>query len=212
MATPNVDTSAATLAMLEDRLQRLQYAINGDDVHRPAAEQSNDLLPKASAAARLRTLERTLKALTIRSHAVSDILQIHQQYPELFHPTDEKTVPRTLHPASLAHLILAHENLYKATSAQLSTLHDNSTIPDTAPLVKLIGLEPRIARVEAKQIEQAREFAELRLRSTRLLEDWYRTGVLDMGEKWADWEERLRDCEIMVRRKEAAKKREEGML
>ena len=208
MAAPN-ETAAATLSMLEERLHRLDYAINGDV---PPVDAKDEPKPTASAAARLRTLERTLKALTAKSHAVSDILQVHQKYPELFHTTDEKTVPNTLHPASLAQLILAHEHLYKTTSSQLSTLHDNSTIPDTAPLVKLIGLEPRIERVEAKQIEQAREFAELRLRSTRLLENWYKMGVLDMGEKWADWEERLRDCEILVRRKEAAKKREEGML
>ena len=60
--------------------------------------------------------------------------------------------------------------------------------------------------------EQAKEFAELRARSAKVVEQWYENGVLDMGEKWADWEERLRDCEILVRRNEAAKKREEGTL
>lgn len=201
------ETVSDTLSMLEQRLQRIDYAINGD------SPQSHDDQPKpaASAAARLRHLERTLKALSTKSHAVADVLQIHKQYPELFHPADEKAVPSTLHPAALAQLVLAHESLYKTTSAQLQTLQDNSTIPESAPLVKLIGLEPRLERIEAKQIEQAREFAELRLRSTRLLENWYKVGVLDMGEKWTDWEERLRDCEILVRRREAAKKREEGM-
>lgn len=212
MAATTNETAAATLSMLEERLHRLDYAINGDVLPIEDDNKDNELQPRASAAARLRTLERALKTLTTKSHAVSDILQIQQQCPELFHAADEQTIPSTLHPASLAQLILAHEGLYKTASSQLSTLHDNSTIPDTAPLVKLIGLEPRIEKVEAKQIEQAREFADLRLRSMRLLENWYKLGVLDMGEKWADWEERLRDCEIMVRRKEAAKRREEGTL
>ncbi|KAI5357171.1 Putative dynactin subunit 3 [Septoria linicola] len=201
-------TVADTLSMLEERLSRIDYVINGDNNESKNSEPTTN----ASAATRLRNLERTLKALTAKSHAVSDVLQIQKQYPELFHSADEKTAPTTLHPASLAQLILAHENLYKTTSSQLATLHDNSNIPDSAPLVRLISSEPRIERVEAKQIEQAREFAELRLRSTRLLEKWYTMGILDMGEKWADWEERLRDCEILVRRKEAAKKREEGTL
>ncbi|KAF2215434.1 hypothetical protein CERZMDRAFT_36218 [Cercospora zeae-maydis SCOH1-5] len=201
------DTASDTLSMLEQRLQRIDYAINGD---RPQPHEDQPP-PTLSAAARLRHLERTLKALSTKSHAVADVLQIHKLCPELFHPADEKTVPSTLHPAALAQLILAHEAMYKSTSAQLQTLQDNSTIADPAPLVNLIGLEPRLERIEAKQTEQAREFAELRLRSTRLLENWYKVGVLEMGEKWTDWEERLRDCEILVRRKEAAKKREEGV-
>ena len=110
----------------------------------------------------------------------------------------------------MAQLILAHESLYKTSSVQLSTLNDNSTIPESAPLVKLIAMQTRIDKLETKQMEQAQEFAELRARSARAVEKYYESGVLQMGEQWTEWEERLKDCEILVRRKEAAKRREEG--
>ena len=35
--------------------------------------------------------------------------------------------------------------------------------------------------------------------------------VVGMSERWAEWEERVRDVEILVRRMEAAKKRDEGI-
>ncbi|KAF7188893.1 hypothetical protein HII31_09816 [Pseudocercospora fuligena] len=199
-------TAAQTLSMLAERLQRIDYVVNGDQHDGSENGSPNN----ASASARLRNLERTLKALAARSHAVSDIFQLQKHYPELFHPTESHAVPSSLAPASLAQLILAHESLYKTSSVQLSTLNDNSTIPESAPLVKLIAMQSRIDKLETKQMEQAHEFAELRARSARAVEKYYESGVLQMGEQWTEWEERLKDCEILVRRKEAAKRREEG--
>jgi hypothetical protein len=202
------DITPDTLSLLEDRLRRIDYVING---HNPTVQDSTPHV-SAPVSTRLRTLERAINGLASRSHTVTDVLRLQKQCPELFHTIDDHAVPSTLHPASLAQLILAHENLYKTASAQLSTLNENNPIPDSAPLTKLISLQPRIEKAEAKQAEQAREFAELRLRSTRLLEKWYELGVLEMGENWTDWEERLRECEILIRRKEATKRREEGTL
>ena len=65
---------------------------------------------------------------------------------------------------------------------------------------------------QQKQEQQAEELAELRARSAVVVEKWYSEGVLKMGERWADWEERLREGEILIRRREAAKKREEGLV
>ncbi|EME84925.1 uncharacterized protein MYCFIDRAFT_7188, partial [Pseudocercospora fijiensis CIRAD86] len=192
-----------TLSMLAERLQRIDYVVNGDQQETDEKASAHH----ASASARLRNLERTLKALAARSHAVSDILQLQKHYPELFHPTDSHAPPSSLAPASLAHLILAHDSLYKTSAVQLSTLNDNSTVPESTPMVKLIAMQSRIDKLEAKQIEQAQEFAELRARSARVVEKYYESGVLQMGERWTEWEERLKDCEILVRRKEAAKRR-----
>lgn len=199
-------TAAETLSMLEERLARITFAVNGDsqDEGKPQSQ--------ASAATRLHNLERALRTLAARSYAISDILQLHKHYPELFHPTDASTAPNSLAPASLAQLVLAHEGLYRTSATQLSTLKDSKDIPDPSPLAKLIGMQPRIEKLEMKQKEQAKEFAELRARSARVVEHWYKNGVLDMGDKWADWEESLKDCEILVRRNEAAKKRDEGTV
>lgn len=64
----------------------------------------------------------------------------------------------------------------------------------------------------AKQDEQAQAVAELRARSAKVVEKWYVSEVQGMGEAWAGWEERVREGEILVRRKEAVKRREEGVV
>lgn len=205
------DTAAQTLAMLEDRLRRVEFLINGQQGKdgEPSAPTTNT---QYAVSTRLHNLERGLQALANRSNAVYDILVLHQQYPDLFHTTDFERVPSTLAPGALAQLILAHEQLYKDSSGQLQTLSDISTIPDSSAFTKLIALEPQIEKIEARQAEQARIFAELRARSAQIVEQWYESGVLEMGERWADWEEKLRDCEIVIRRQEAAKKRDEGTV
>jgi len=98
-----------------------------------------------------------------------------------------------------------------SVSSQLTQLQD-LPLPDSAFAVKLAELQPRIDKAVQRQEQQATEVAELRARSARVVERWYELGVLDMGERWADWEERLREAEILVRRKEAARKREEGAV
>ncbi|CAK4031028.1 Hypothetical predicted protein [Lecanosticta acicola] len=198
------DTAADTLAMLEERLARIDFLVSGSGTE---AAQS-----PGNASKRLRALERTLQTLAAKSRPITDLLQLQRQYPELFSPSSAHPAPSTLPPAALAQLVLAHEQMYKKAASQLSILNENKDVHDPSQLTKLIAMRSRTGKLEAKQKEQAKEFAELRARSAKIVEQWYESGVLDMGEKWADWEERLRDCEILVRRNEAAKKREEGML
>lgn len=193
-----------TLAMLEARLQRLDFLLNGDNYQLPHPPTQDT----GSAALRLRILERQLHSLSSTSPAVAAVLSLQEKHPHILHPTSNQDSPP---PAFLAALVLSHESLYTTTSARLSQLQDLS-IPDPTTAAKLIDLQPRIEQARAKQAAQAREFAELRARSGRAVERWYEGGVLGMDGLWADWEERLRDAEILVRRKEAARKREEGAV
>ncbi|KAJ8603939.1 hypothetical protein MRB53_042006 [Persea americana] len=205
-----------TLLALEDRLRRISFVVHGDpgdlSAHTRAPDTQQPPPKQLSAPARLRSLERSLQHLAAKSYAVSDILAVQQQHPDLFHAAagDAAIPPTTLPLASLAELILAHNQLYQTSLAQLNHVQDAGQIPDSAALSKLIPLQSRIAQLEERQELQAQRVAELRARSAAVVEKWYEVGVLDMGERWADWEERLRDCEILVRRKEAAKKREDG--
>ncbi|KAK5123777.1 hypothetical protein LTR85_002413 [Meristemomyces frigidus] len=202
------EVGADTLALLEERIRRVDYIINGDN----AARDTEPSQTTGSATARLRTLERTLNSLESRSQAAADVLALQKVQPSLFHTTLSATkAPTDLPPASLASLILAHAQLYTSVSAHLTQLQDTH-LPDPAAATKLVDLQPRIEKVQARQDQQARDFAELRRRSARVVEQWYQVGVLEMGEKWAEWEERVRDAEILVRRREAAKRREEGMV
>lgn len=202
-----------TLALLEERLQKLDFILLGS----PSSPQADpEPVQTSSTTSQLRALERQLATLAARSAAVSDVLALHRAYPSLLHPSPSSTADDraySLLPAStLSELVLAHESLYTSTSSHLTTLQATS-LPDPAGLGKVVDLAPRIEKARVRQVEQARELGELRARSAKVVEAWYESGVLEMGGKWAEWEERIRDCEILVRRKEAVKKRiEEGLI
>jgi hypothetical protein len=202
------DVTADTLAMLEARLKRIDYILHGNDYHVPLKPTRKT---KGSAAVKLRALERSLQSLAASSSTVSGILSLQKMHPEVFDPNVLSSASSTLPPASLASLVLAHQSLYQKTANDLNQLQD-LTVPDPLTAVKLTELQPRIDKARAKQRSQSAEFAELRDRSARAVEAWYEGGVLGMDGQWADWEERLRDAEILVRRKEAAKRREDEMV
>lgn len=202
------ETAADTLALLEERLRRVDYVLNGDEQARDTTEPSPS---SGSATARLRRLENMLQQLVARSPSAADVLALRKAHPSIFDHTSTDA-PSTLPPAAqLAALVLAHAHLYTSVSVNLTQLQDTH-LPDAAALVKLVDLQPRMDKARAKQDLQAKEFAELRARSAKAVEKWYEDGVLGMGDTWAGWEERVRDAEIVVRRREAAKRREEGLV
>ena len=207
-------TASQTLSGLEERLRRVDYVLNGhSDPNAQDTGGSGASVKQQSATTRLGTLERSLQSLVAKSSSAEDVLALQKKQPNLFHPSvSEEEVP-SLPPASLASLILAHSNLYQFLAARLPQLQDGSnSIPDSGALAKLIELQPRVKKARERQQQQMKQFANLRTRSARIAEEWYEGGVLGMGERWADWEERLREVEILIRRREAAKRREEGAV
>lgn len=205
MAT-TAEATADTLSMLEARLKRIHYLLNGDGyTSKPSTTPKNT----TSAAVRLRALERSLQNLASSSSTINDILNLQKAHPEIFDPTASSSAPPALPPTSLASLVLAHSSIYNTLSTSLTQLQDLD-VPDPSTAAKLTNLNPRIGKVRMKQRAQGAEFAELRDRSARAVEAWYEGGVLGMDGQWAEWEERLRDAEILVRRREAAKRREDG--
>lgn len=208
MMATSAEVTPDTLSMLEARLKRIDYVLNGYDyqTERPPAAKTT-----GSAAIKLRGLERSLQSLAASSSTITDILNLRKAHPEIFDPDTSSPTPATLPPQSLASLILAHKSLYATASNNLTQLQDFS-VADPSTAAKLTNLQPRIDEAQAKQRAQAVEFAELRDRSARAVEAWYEGGVLRMDGQWAEWEERLRDAEILVRRREAAKRREDGAV
>ncbi|KAK0263765.1 hypothetical protein LTR29_006879 [Friedmanniomyces endolithicus] len=200
-------TTGDTLVLLDERLRRVNYALYGDS---EARDSEPSQTTTRSAIAHLRALERTLAQLRARSPAASEVLALQKAHPSLFHP-HPSNLPSTLPPSQLAALILAHSQLYTSVSANLTQLQD-TRVPDPAGTVKLLDLAPRIEKARVRQEKQAREVAELRARSARVVEQWLEVGMLGMSERWAEWEERLREVEIVVRRREGAKRRENGMV
>ncbi|RMY76165.1 hypothetical protein D0863_02098 [Hortaea werneckii] len=201
------ETAADTLALLEERIRRIHHLLHGHTTLPSSLHEKDPDSPPASATARLRKLERSLTSLLDRSPTAQQAVALQKSHPHLFSSTP--TTPTDLLPTStLATLVLAHTHLYTNLSTQLTQLQ-STPLPDSTPLTHLVDLQPRITQLQAKQHEQAQELADLRSRSAQAVEKWYTGGVMEMGEQWADWEERVREVEILVRRREAARRREE---
>jgi len=208
MAVTN-DTPGHSLDSLEARLQRISYALNADQEIEDA--QTTPRSGDGTAASRLRKLELQMQTLASKSSTADQVLKLQAQHPILFAQTSGAEHLNPLPLPSQAALVLSHAQLYSRISGQLQSLQETS-VPDPTSASKLRELQPRIDKVAAKQEQQAAEWAELRSRSAAAVEKWYETGVLGMAEQWAEWEERMRDVEIVVRRLEAMKKREEELV
>lgn len=218
-ARPNHDTMALTndtpghslhsLDLLEARLHRISYALNGDQEIEDAATAPGSA--QGTAASRLRKLELQMQTLASKSSTVDQLLKLQAQHPQIFTQANSAEHPNALSLPSQAALVLSHAKLYSKIAGQLRSLQETS-VPDPTSASKLRELQPRIDRAAARQEQQAAELAELRSRSAAAVERWYETGVLGMAEQWAEWEERMRDVEIVVRRLEAVKKREEELV
>lgn len=205
------ETPDASLDMLEARLQRINYALNGDGEIEDAFTRTTPTSMEHTAAHRLRSLERQMQLIANKSPAANEVLKLQSQHPNIFEQTTGAEQTNTLPLAPQAALVLAHAQLYSRVSGQLQSLQETS-VPDPTSASKLRELQPRIDKAAARQQQQANELAELRSRSAAAVERWYESGILGMAERWAEWEERMRDVEIVVRRLKAMKKREEELV
>ncbi|KAF2862119.1 hypothetical protein K470DRAFT_23760 [Piedraia hortae CBS 480.64] len=190
-----------TIAQLEDRLRHVEYAVHGN---------ASDFQPSSTqpAISRLRTLEKGLASLAAKHPSVALILELQKKHPSIFNPSPFPD-STDLAPAALAQLVLAHYSLVASAAANLAQLESQSAVPDSQAFAKLVALSGRIADAMERQRRQMDEVSELRLRSARVVQKWYENGVLETGESWASWDERLKDVEIVVRRREAARRRDD---
>jgi len=107
----------------------------------------------------------------------------------------------------MASIVLAHASLFPETASRLSSLK-TLPIPDASVSAQLVDLQPRIQSAHQVHKRQEAEIAELRARSAKLVEWWVNNGVVRMGECWADWETRVRECERVVGATEAKRVRD----
>ncbi|KAI9783305.1 MAG: hypothetical protein M1816_001437 [Peltula sp. TS41687] len=218
MSDSTDDIALSTLEHLERRVQRLQHLIIGSDdlssTHNPAAgPPDNDA--KASPQPinlRLSQLERDFSRLCTKSTLVTDILQLQSHYPDLFPPLGalptNPTIPTSLPPSTLLSIILAYANRFPSITSQLKSVFEHSGIPPAEASMALVRLKPRIDAFTATQERQGEEFLRLQRRTATLLERWYEVGVLAQGDCWAEWDERVRRVERVVRRVEVQRERE----
>ena len=89
---------------------------------------------------------------------------------------------------------MASASAYPSTSSRLTSIMD-VPVPPAELSTQLIDLQPRIAKVEALQAAQNADIAELRERSAAVIQRWYTTDILGVGDAWADVEIRERERE-----------------
>ncbi|KAL4764642.1 putative nuclear distribution protein RO10 [Aspergillus foveolatus] len=222
-------TASSTLYLLESRLNRLTYLLTGDTAwtgtpNPPPKPSSYD----ETVSRRLQRLESELESLAGKVGVVRDVLGLYERFPDLFRSTsttslptsttEQRDTPETTQPSDpetepspplqiMLSIILSYASLISETASRLTSLTD-TPIPDTSLSASLIALQPRMNQLAAKQDEQSREIAELRVRTAKVLQRYYEVSLLGGGEVWGEWEGRMERVEREVRRVEVARGRE----
>ncbi|KAF2758336.1 nuclear distribution protein RO10 [Pseudovirgaria hyperparasitica] len=198
MTTGEEDVILDTLDLLEWRMRRVQFVLDGD-LSLPTGWQKDVPILK-----RVQKLEHALRRLTEQSGPVYEILKLYSRYPELFQDAKEKDLAPELDIQQKLALVELEAPKFHATASQLTSLSD-VPLPPLKSFASLVSLEPRIAQIEQRQLEQAREISELQKRSGILVYRWNETLVLSQGRCWVEYDKRLRQAERSVRRKEIRK-------
>lgn len=210
-----------TLLALEERLRRLELLLRGDPSLELASALPINEQQNKPARIRMQKLERRFSDLCQHSKAVDNVLKLRKCAlldPAL--PTPAPTGPPTdtrVHDFSRGHaerhadeamstadklsIVLASSDMIAATVSRLNTF-ESSQLPDNGPLGAMLALQPRLQHAQMVQEAQAAEMAALRQRTTHVLGKWYESSVIEEGEQWVAWEQRLSQIEQHVRRQE----------
>ncbi|KAF5645520.1 RO-10-like protein [Fusarium sp. NRRL 52700] len=194
MATNMDEITLSTLDLLESRLLRIEHLLYGQN-------QSPALAQDQSAASQLNKLERRFSMLLSDVRVYHDLMRIYRAHPDFFHSSDPSEPPSQLDIDALQSIVLASASAFPATLSSLTAIKD-SPVPDTADSAALVALQDRMKAIEATQIAQATEMADLRQRSEIAVRSWYETGILSNSKAMANLESRVKVVERQVRRAE----------
>ncbi|KAK3372623.1 hypothetical protein B0H63DRAFT_301982 [Podospora didyma] len=189
-------TSMGTISLLESRLLRIERIIYG-------SSQPPSGPPAESATSSLADLERRFAVLLRHFRVYAEILKIYKAHPSLFQPASPDSLPPTdLSPEALRALVLAYASSFPSTASGLTAVLSDMPVPDPQLSVELASLVPRMKGIEALQLAQEAEMAELRVRSERVMRAWYEGRVLGYSQYVAGVEGRVEKVEMGVRRAE----------
>ncbi|KAG7416031.1 hypothetical protein Forpe1208_v005951 [Fusarium oxysporum f. sp. rapae] len=203
MATNMDETTLSTLDLLESRLLRIEHLLYGQN-------QSPALAQDQSAASQLNKLERRFSMLLSDVRVYHELMKIYRAHPDFFHSADPSEPPSQLDIDALQSIVLASASAFPTTLSSLTAIKD-SPIPDPADSAALVALQDRMRAIEATQIAQAAEMADLRQRSEVAVRSWYETGILDNSKTMASLESRVKVVERQVRRAERELEAEEEL-
>ncbi|KAI1662922.1 hypothetical protein F4813DRAFT_14572 [Daldinia decipiens] len=188
------NTTLSTISLLEARLLRIEHLLYGH-----TAQQ-----PKASTIRSMQELEHRFATLLQRMRVYAELLKLYKSQPTLFQPPPPSQPPSELPPEALRAIVLAAASSFPATASALTAISD-TPIPDPAHTATLVTLLPKMKGIEATQIAQAAEIAELRARSEVVVRQWYEHNVMSYSNFVAGVESRVENAERVVRRVERAR-------
>ncbi|RDW62126.1 hypothetical protein BP6252_11559 [Coleophoma cylindrospora] len=201
-------TAVHTIELLEARLRRIEHAVIGGHGMEDGAGLKSTQAP---ATQRITDLERMLHELAAKSRVVQDLLSLHANHPDLFQSIGAAELPTTLDSSSLLSIVLASASAYPTTASRLTSISD-LPIPAASLSAQLVELQPRVAKIEALQMDQAADMAELRMRTAAVLQRWYAVDVLGAGDSWAELEDRVDWVEQRVRQVALTKDIDKNMV
>ncbi|KAK3364581.1 hypothetical protein B0T25DRAFT_69546 [Lasiosphaeria hispida] len=196
-------TTLATISLLEARVLRIEHILYGP--YSPPGEP-----PRDSATSDLADLEHRFAVLTHHVKVYSDILKIYKTHPALFQPPAANSPPpTTLSPEALRATVLSYAAAFPNTASGLTAVTIDTPVPDPKLSAELASLVPRMKGVEATQLAQEADIAELRARSERVMRAWYEGRVLRYGRFVAEAEGRVERVEQGIRRLEKGREVDE---
>ncbi|OTA97580.1 hypothetical protein M434DRAFT_391769 [Hypoxylon sp. CO27-5] len=188
------NTTLSTISLLEARLLRLENLLYGHTVQQP----------KVPAIRSMQELEHRFGILLQRMRVYAELLKLYKSQPTLFQPPPPSEPPSELPIDALRSIVLAAASSYPATASALTAISD-TPVPDPADTAALAALLPRMKGIEATQLAQAAEIAELRARSEAVVRRWYERDVMAYSSFIAAVEGRVEGAERTVRRVERAR-------
>ncbi|KAH8879361.1 nuclear distribution protein [Thozetella sp. PMI_491] len=191
-------TTTATISLLEARLLRIEHILYGSSLVTARS-------PSGSALDSLADLERRLSSLLGRIRVYAELAKIYKANPGLFQPAAPDQVPTQLSEDALRATVLSLATSFPSTVSALTAVTSDTPVPEPALSASLAALLPRMTGIEATQLAQEAEIAELRTRSEQVLRSWYEGRVLGYSQFVANVEGRVEKIERSVKRAEWVK-------
>ncbi|KAI2611886.1 hypothetical protein GGR54DRAFT_643334 [Hypoxylon sp. NC1633] len=188
------NTTLSTISLLEARLLRIEHLLYGH-----TAQQ-----PKVSAIRSMQELDHRFRTLLQRIRVYAELLKLYKSQPTFFQPPPPSEPPSDLPLDALRAIVLSSASSYPATASALTAISD-TPVPDPALTTNLASLIPRMKGLEATQLAQAAEIAELRFRSEAVVRQWYERDVMGYSNFVAGVESRVERAERTVKRVERAR-------
>ncbi|KAF2680516.1 hypothetical protein K458DRAFT_445216 [Lentithecium fluviatile CBS 122367] len=190
-----------TFALLESRLDRLEYILGGAQTQKAQAEE-----PK-TVTERIQKIEKSLQELSTKTALLNDARELLNKHKDLLKPEEPKE-NAGLDASQKAVMVVERAPGFATTASQLKAL-DDQQIPQTDGFTKLAKLRPRIAEAEDRHLQQALQISVLRKQSGLLVQRVKQIHFLGAARVWVEWHKRLQNAQRTVARIEYKQKQEE---